>query len=155
MSAATFERHASRRTPRPFLPLVSADLLKLRKRRGFVATVAAMTIGASVVTYSVLAILHAANPAHHGPGGGTVNLGHGIFVLSLLGAVAATIVGASAGASVLAAGLSNHELSTRLFLSETTVKTHVSSIFRKLGVRDRVQAVIAAFDAGVVRPGTP
>jgi len=56
---------------------------------------------------------------------------------------------------LLAAGLSNHELSTHLFLSETTVKTHVSSIFRKLGVRDRVQAVIAAYDAGLVRPGAP
>jgi DNA-binding NarL/FixJ family response regulator len=39
-----------------------------------------------------------------------------------------------------------------LFLSETTVKTHVSSILRKLHVRDRVQAVIAAYDAGLVSP---
>jgi len=105
MSAVTFERPASRRAPRPFLPLVSADLLKLRKRRGLVATVTAMTVGASIVTYGVLAILHAVNPAHHGPAGGTVNLGHGMFVLTLLGSVAATIVGASAGASDLGAGV--------------------------------------------------
>ena len=53
---------------------------------------------------------------------------------------------------MLASGLSNAELGAKLYLSEPTIKTHLSSIFRKLGVRDRVQAVIAAFDAGLVEP---
>jgi hypothetical protein len=88
--------------PLPTPRLVGAELLKLRKRRGLVAITASLTVGAALVTYGVLTILHAANPAHHGPAGGVTNLGHGLVVLSVLGAVAATIVGATTGAGDLA-----------------------------------------------------
>ncbi|HKD33573.1 MAG TPA: hypothetical protein VKB73_08900 [Gaiellaceae bacterium] len=85
--------------------LVSADVLRLRKRRGLVLVVSLLTIGAIVISNTIIELLHLSNSAAHGPAGGVTMLGHQAFTIAALGAVAAAIVGATAGSGDLDAGV--------------------------------------------------
>ncbi|MFF1308342.1 response regulator [Streptomyces sp. NPDC058307] len=55
--------------------------------------------------------------------------------------------------ALVARGLNNTEIAEKLFLGETTVKTHVARILNKLHLRDRIEAVVTAYESGLVRPG--
>ena len=93
----------SRKSWRP--RLVSAEFLKLRKRRGLVISTFALTVIPMVIGYTVLLSIHAANPGKHGPAGGLENLSGSMDLLSTLSVVAAILVGATLGAGDLGSGV--------------------------------------------------
>jgi hypothetical protein len=85
--------------------LVSAEILKLRKRRGLMIASIVLTIVPMVVAYSILVILHATNAEKHGPAGGLDNFEGSFDVLTVLSSVAAILIGTTAGAGDLRAGV--------------------------------------------------
>jgi hypothetical protein len=104
-TTATVElAQAPRRAPRR-ARLASAELLKLRKRRGLFLVTFALTILPMVIAFVVLAALHAAKPAKHGPAGGLENFSGSMYLLAQLVVVGAILIGATAGAGDLRAGV--------------------------------------------------
>jgi hypothetical protein len=85
--------------------LVGAEFLKLRRRRALLVASFVLIVAPMLVSYTVLAVLHAANPGKYGPAGGVDNLGGTLGLLAQIGAVAAVLVGVNAGGGDLAAGV--------------------------------------------------
>ena len=85
--------------------LVSAEVLKLVRRRGTMIWCAILTIGSVLVAYTVLVALHAANASRHGPAGGADNFRHVALLLAGLGNVAAILIGAASGSQDASSGV--------------------------------------------------
>jgi hypothetical protein len=90
---------------RRFRRLVAAELLKLRRRRALVAASLVLIVAPILIAYVVLAVLHAAKPGEYGPAGGAENVGGVLGLLTQIGAVAAVLIGVTAGGGDLGAGV--------------------------------------------------
>jgi hypothetical protein len=101
----TAELPRSHRGPRWSPRLVSAEFLKLRKRRGLVISALVLTVVPILIAYSVLIGLHASDPVQNGPAGGMENFVGSMDVLTVLSVVAAILVGATVGTGDLGAGV--------------------------------------------------
>jgi len=96
----------------PGFRLAQAEFLKLRTRRGLVLTSLTLTVGSVVVAYAILLVLHLTDPAGHGPAGGRQHFWNGMYLLTALGTMAAVLIGATAGAGDLSAGVFRNLVST-------------------------------------------
>jgi hypothetical protein len=107
MSVESFAPAVSSTRParRSGLGLVGAELLKLRRRRGLVLASVGFTVVPMLVGYGVVAAKHASDPVKHGPGGGTENFVQAIDLLTALAALAAILIGVTAGTGDLRAGV--------------------------------------------------
>jgi hypothetical protein len=85
--------------------MISAEFLKLRKRRGLFWWSLILTVGAALLTFAILEILHLANPDHHGPAGSLDNINGMAQALGALGGLTAVLIGTTAGSGDVSAGV--------------------------------------------------
>lgn len=123
----------------------SAFLLKSTKPAGLVEAVKTVASGAAVAAPRLTAKLieHYLDPARQ-PAGDVASEADAVGVLDVLTPRERDIF------TAMARGLTNSEISAELFLAPSTIKSHINSIFAKLGLRDRVHAVILGYETGVV-----
>jgi ABC-2 family transporter len=148
-ATAELPRRLTRAPRRP--RLVSAEFLKLRKRRGLVLSAFALTVVPMIIAYTVLLILHAADAAKHGPAGGLENLSGSMDVLSQLSVVAAILVGSTLGASDLSSGVFRELVVTgrsRLALFAARVPAGLGLLFAVVGAGFAVTATASTVFAG-------
>ncbi len=131
----------------------SGFLLKDLPREDLVAAVRVVAGGEALLAPSITKRLireFASRP--HPPGSGT---GGGGGAAGGPDGLASLTAREREALALMARGLSNAEMAAALFVSEHTVKTHVGNVLAKLGLRDRIHAVILAYESGIVRPGQP
>ena len=85
--------------------MIKAEVIKLTKRRSLMAWALVLTSGAMAVTFAVLAVRHAVDPGRYGPAGGTTNFENAAFFLANIGTAMAVLIGSSAGAGDVGAGV--------------------------------------------------
>jgi hypothetical protein len=152
-TTVTAEIPRARSRPRLFPRLASAEFLKLRKRRGLVFSTLVLTVVPMIVAYTVLAVLHAANAAKHGPAGGAGNFSDSLNVLGDLSVVAAILVGATLGTGDLGAGVFRELVVTgrsRLALFAARVPAGLGLLLPFVGVGFVVSAAAATVLSGSI-----
>jgi len=150
-TTVTAELPATRTRPHWRPRLVSAEFLKLRKRRGLVISALALTVLPMIIAYTVLVSVHAANPGKHGPAGGLENLSGSMDILRLLSVVAAILVGATLGAGDLGSGVFRELVVTgrsRLALFAARVPAGLGLVLPIVGAGFAVTATASTVFAG-------
>ncbi len=142
----------------PGLRLAKAEFLKLRTRRGLVLASLALTVGGVIIAYAILLVLHATDPAAHGPAGGREHFWNGAYMLTALGTMAAVLIGAAAGAGDLSAGVFRNLVTTgrsRRALFAARIPGGLALLLPIAGVAYGLSAVAAvAFAGKLPQPGT-
>jgi ABC-type transport system involved in multi-copper enzyme maturation permease subunit len=142
----------------PGFRLARAELLKLRTRRGLVLASLALTVGSVVVAYAILLLLHLTDSAGHGPAGGSEHFWNGMYLLTALGTMAAVLIGATAGAGDLSAGVFRNLVTTgrsRRSLYLARIPGGLALLLPIAAVAYAVGAVLAVGLAGnLPQPGT-
>jgi hypothetical protein len=150
-TTVTTELHRKDRQARWAPRLVSAELLKLRKRRGLVLSALLLTVVPMILAYVVLISLHASDPANNGPAGGLEHFQQTIGAFALLSVVAAILIGATLGTSDENAGVFRELVVTgrsRLALFAARVPAGLALLTLIIGTAYAVTATLATLLAG-------